>query len=108
MANKIEQIPDNYSEHFKNVCKEVSGFMFYQKEGRVVKVDGNTCYVYGKYDAIRPSEIIKDIKTTKEYKLNKYLKTIQHFLYCYISGIDKFEYIIVEWEKYMDSRKVRL
>jgi len=106
MANNIENIPRDYSKHFVSICKEVSGFMFHQKGGKVLKVGEDICYIYGKYDAIKPNEIIKDIKTTKKYSINKYLNTVQHIFYCFISGIGKFEYIIAEWEEFPKIKNV--
>ena len=105
LANNLSKIPDNYSEHFKTVCKEVHGFEFFKKGGVNLEVNGNNCYLYGKYDAYSPF-MIKDIKTTKEYKENKYLNTAQHLIYCYISKIDDFEYIIAEWEEFPKIRNV--
>lgn len=104
-ANTPEKIPTESSEYFIKVCKEVQGYAFYKKGGKKIEVDGHKCYVYGKYDAIKLPKI-KDIKTTKEYKLNKYLETVQHILYCYISGATSFEYVIAEWDEYPKIKNV--
>lgn len=95
-ANKDAQ---GGSPLFREVCNEVRGFQFFQKGGKYVDVNGHTCYVFAKYDAIS-LPIIKDIKTTQSYKANKYLGTFQHQIYCYVSGADRFEYIVAEWEEY--------
>ena len=50
--------------------------------------------------------MLKDIKTTAEYKKGKYLKSFQHKLYCYVENIKDFEYIIAEWEEYPKIKEV--
>jgi len=104
-ANIPKEIPAFYSDKFRRVCKEVEGFQFYKKGGLVIEIDGEFCYLYGKYDAINLPKI-KDIKTTEEYKLDKYLKGIQHKIYCLISGAEEFEYIIAEWDKYPKIKQI--
>lgn len=37
---------------------------------------------------------IYDIKYTKNYEIGKYFNSSQHILYCYITGIKKFKYLI--------------
>lgn len=91
------------SEQFKRVCQEVRGYQFYQKAGRILKIDDNMCYFYAKFDAIKqegPDVYIKDIKTTQEYKQNKYISGCQHEIYCYVKQAVRFEYIIAEWGVY--------
>jgi hypothetical protein len=104
-ANNINNIPKTYSENFINVCKEVEGFQFFKKGGLKIKVNNDICYLYGKYDAYKLN-CLKDIKTTKEYKQNKYLNTSQHLIYCYITKINYFEYIIVEWKEYPEIKNI--
>ena len=98
-ANEPNKIPDSASNKFRYICKEVEGYLFYQKGNKTIKIDGHECFLYVKYDAVRFPDI-KDIKTTEEYKFNKYLNGFQHKLYCYVAGADKFEYVIAEWDKY--------
>jgi len=93
------------SEFFKEVCQAVDGFEFGKKKGINLEIDGETCYLYGKFDAIKSDKII-DIKTTGNYKKDKYLQSFQHPLYCYITGIKDFEYIIVEWDEYPKIKAV--
>ena len=90
------------TEKFQRVCKEVKGYEFYQKGGIEEIIQGEKCYLYGKYDAIQRSPIIKlkDIKTTGSYTIGKYLNGLQHKIYCLISGAVEFSYVIVEWDKY--------
>lgn len=95
------------SEHFQQMCRSLDGFKFGEKGGKTVELEGNTVYFYGKYDAISPDKVIvKDVKTTASYREGKYLKGIQHKLYCYISGAEFFEYIIAEWAEYPKIKKV--
>lgn len=93
------------SPEFEEVCAAVKGMQFFQKGGKYITVDGHKCYIYAKYDAIK-LPMIRDIKTTKKYTKNKYIKTVQHPIYCFISGADRFEYVIVEWEEYPKIKAV--
>lgn len=86
------------SRNAEIVAGAVEGYAFYQKAGKRVTIGGNECYLYAKYDAIFLPDII-DLKTTGKYTKNKYLKTFQHKLYCYISGAETFRYVIAEWAK---------
>lgn len=107
-----EEIPEKFSDKFKEVCKAVRGFQFFEKQGKEVIIDGRICYVYAKYDAIKfsvPGSYaveIKDIKTTEHYKRDKYLNGNQHKMYCYISGAERFEYIIAEWANYPEINHI--
>ena len=87
------------SELFNQVCDEVKGFDFREKGKKVLTIDGETCLLYCKYDAIK-LPVLKDLKTTGTYKKGKYLNGFQHLQYCTVSGADRFEYIITEWEEY--------
>lgn len=99
----IKSAQPNYSERgsvmFQKMISHVQGFKFYQKKGINETIDGLNCYLYGKFDAVRDNHII-DIKTTESYNKGKYIKGFQHLLYCYITKIHTFEYIIAEWEEY--------
>lgn len=102
-ANKEHPFGPFGSIYFQEVCKKVKGYQFYKKSGINIEIDGHPCYLFAKYDSIddinNPDSII-DIKTTQEYKKGKYLKGFQHLLYCYITGANKFMYLIAEWEEY--------
>jgi hypothetical protein len=87
------------SEKFNQVCDELMGFKFGQKGKGQLTVDGEDCLLYCKYDAIK-LPIVKDLKTTGNYKKGKYLNGFQHLQYCTVSKADRFEYLIVEWEEY--------
>jgi len=104
---KVANLPDLNdlpgSENFKKVCKSIRGYKFYEKKGVTIDVDGKTCYLFGKYDAISYEEKkIKDLKTTEKYSNGKYLKSFQHKMYCLISGegFDDFEYVVAEWDSF--------
>lgn len=103
-ANATE-IPEKFSAEFKEICNAVRGFEFFKKGGKTLEIEGSKCYIYGKYDAIRLPEII-DIKTTASYSNGKYLKGIQHKLYCWITEADLFKYVIAEWAEYPVIKKV--
>ena len=49
----------------------------------------------GVIDVLQPNWIY-DVKTTKNYNTGKYYNTSQHKLYCYITGIKNFSYLINE------------
>jgi len=91
---------DSFSstEIFKDVCREIKGGDFQKKLKKIIVVNDKEYLLYGKTDAWFPN-VIKDIKTTKEYKgKSKYLSGWQHILYSYMSGIKDFKYIVVEWD----------
>lgn len=97
------------SEDFQKICREVEGYEFYQKGGVNVNIEGDKVYFYAKYDAILPDKTsIKDLKTTASYKVGKYLAGIQHKMYCYISGAERFRYVVAEWEKYPKIKRVHV
>jgi len=85
------------SEIFKEVCKECKDGDFQKVLKKIIVIDGKEYLLYGKTDAWF-SNIIKDIKTTKNYKgKSKYLNGWQHIIYCYVSNIPEFSYLVVEW-----------
>ena len=49
----------------------------------------------GIIDVLQPNWIY-DVKTTKTYKVGKYFNTSQHKVYCYITSIKNFSYLINE------------
>lgn len=55
----------------------------------------NDILLYGIIDVLQPNKIY-DIKITKTYKTGKYYNTSQHKVYCYITGIKNFAYLINE------------
>jgi len=93
------------SKEFQKICEEVRGFSFHQKKGFNLEIAHENCYLFGKFDAIK-LPIIKDIKTTANYKKGKYLESFQHKLYCYITGATEFEYLIAEWDTYPKIKNV--
>jgi hypothetical protein len=95
------------SEFFQSICKELAGFEFYKKGGKKVQMDGLEVYFYAKYDAITPDrKRIKDLKTTDHYKAGKYLKGIQHKIYCFVADAPEFEYVIAEWAEHPKIKAV--
>lgn len=95
------------SDHFQSICEKLKGFEFYKKGSKVFNMDGLQCFLYAKYDAITSDQKrIKDLKTTESYKVGKYLKGIQHKIYCHIADADEFTYVIAEWDKYPKIKAV--
>lgn len=108
--NKANEIDPGGSDFFKQVCKEVRGFQYYQKKGINEQIGEYDCYLYGKFDAIKFSDepYIKDLKTTAKYKRGSYLKGFQHKLYCYITKINNFDYVVAEWDKHPKIKSVNI
>lgn len=49
----------------------------------------------GIIDVLQPNWIY-DVKTTSRYEVGKYYNTSQHKIYCYITGINNFSYLVNE------------
>lgn len=87
------------SEHFKWVVEEVRGGEFQRKTSVMLAIDGFDYCLYGKIDAFFP-EIIKDIKSTSNYKgVENYTTSFQHKLYCYNEKVRYFRYLVGEFDK---------
>lgn len=88
------------TELFQQVLKACEGGEFQRKSRGNLKIEGDEAnyFLYGKIDVYFPS-LLLDLKTTGVYKVNKYLKTVQHLIYCLNEQIKEFKYLVVEWEK---------
>lgn len=64
-ALKPEEVAGN--DHFKWIVEETRGGQFQRKTTSMLNIDGYDYCLYGKIDAWFP-DIIKDIKTTSNYK----------------------------------------
>jgi len=85
------------SEHFQWFVSECRGGVFQKKTRRIIELDGEEYCLYGKIDAWFP-EVIKDIKTTRNYKgQSHYTKSFQHVLYMHVEHIKRFEYLVAEF-----------
>lgn len=94
------------SEKFREVVNMVKGYQFRKKGGVTEDIEGyKNCYLYIKTDAVTTGKII-DIKTTSNYSFGKYLKTIQGKLYCHVTKIPDFTYIIAEWAEYPNIKEI--
>ena len=86
------------SPHFQEVANDCLGGTFQGVLQKDLDIDEVPVHFYGKTDVSFP-RIIKDIKTTLNWKgQDKYLKGYQHKVYLGISGVKKFEYVVVVWE----------
>jgi hypothetical protein len=89
--------------------KECEGGQFQRKTKKIVEIEGVEYCLYGKIDVWFPS-VLKDIKTTSNYKGPKhYLDSFQHLMYCYTEKVYSFEYIVAvfnEEEKLITTHKV--
>lgn len=87
------------SDHYKWFISECKGGEFQRKTKCYLTIDGYEYCLYGKIDVWYP-DIIKDIKTTSNYKgPQHYLDSIQHKIYCYSEKIKKFRYIVGEFDE---------
>ena len=97
-ATSLEPADVKGSEHFKWIVKEVRGGEFQRKTSVMLTIDDAEYCLYGKEDAWFP-DIIKDIKTTSNYKGEySYMKSFQHKMYMYNENISKFRYVIAEFD----------
>jgi hypothetical protein len=95
LANNVDGV--KASDYFKQLAGECLGAEFQKKVKRYVKIDDVEYCLYGRIDAWFP-DIIKDIKSTGNYKGESYyLSTFQHRLYCFITRIPKFRYLVAEF-----------
>jgi len=95
------------SPEFISVCRSVQNFSFYEKEGKKLSTKFGDSYIHCKYDAInRERKCVIDIKTTEKYYKGKYMETVQHLLYCYVSGCTQFTYLVAEWDQYPKIKKI--
>jgi hypothetical protein len=91
------------STHFQWFVDECAGGVFQRKTKSIIKIDDIEYCLYGKMDVWFP-DIIKDIKTTSNYKgKSHYLKTFQHKMYCFNEKIDKFRYLVAIFD---DRQKI--
>ena len=72
------------------------GGEFQSKIKKDVVVAGEECFLFGKCDVLFPDKIL-DIKTTAKFSEEKYSGSFQHLLYCYITGIKDFQYVVTQW-----------
>lgn len=93
------------SMYFKQVLYRIKGFEFQKKQGTEFLIYGYSCYLYGKFDCYSDKKII-DIKTTSNYKDDKYKKSFQHKLYITITDVRRFEYLVIEWLDYPKIKDV--
>lgn len=93
------------SDYFKKVVEEIIGGEFQRKGKQERTVDGEQCFLYGKEDCYFPNKII-DIKTTANFKVEKYTDSIQHIMYCIMEDVWKFVYIVAEWGTYPEIKKL--
>jgi hypothetical protein len=73
-------------------------------DGKDIEVEINkTKYLlYGRADIVK-RDTIYDIKTTKEYKLGKYMDSCQHLFYMYCMNINNFAYLVAEGSSKLKS-----
>ena len=97
---------DAGSDHFKWFVEQCRGGQFQRKASKYITLDGVEYCLYGKLDVWFPT-IIKDIKTTSNYKGEAhYLESFQHPLYCYLENINDFAYIVAEFEDSSGKPKI--
>jgi|GEM_PF-3574746 hypothetical protein len=85
------------SDNFRKLINKCKNSVQQKKSKKIIDIEGESFCLYGKIDYLFPKQII-DLKTTKEYKPEKYLNSWQHKIYCYNEGIEDFLYLIAEME----------
>ena len=86
-----------YSNCVKEVSEIVKGGYWQETVSKIVKIpeyDFNI-NLTGRTDVIGV-DVINDIKFVNQYEIGKYQAAIQHLIYMYCTGIEKFRYIICD------------
>jgi hypothetical protein len=90
---------DSGSEHFKWFVEQCKGGIFQKKTSKIIVVDGEQYCLFGYTDVWFP-DVVKDIKTTSNYKgASHYLNSFQHLLYLYSEHISRFQYLVAEFQE---------
>lgn len=96
----------NYLQHKrKTTNKDLEWFIIQCKGGEVqkkikkfIEINDVEYCLFGKVDVYFPDCLI-DIKTTSSYKGKEYYKkSFQHLLYCYITNIHYFKYLVAVFD----------
>jgi len=95
------------SEDFQWFVNESKGGTVQYKTKSFMTVNGVEYCLYGKLDLKFPN-VIKDIKTTSNYKEQKYMESSQHIIYCHNEQIEDFEYLVAVFEKGKPENKKML
>ena len=82
----------------KNVIAMCKGGRWQTKINSIEMINGKECFLFGKTDVQFP-ECIVDIKTTGNFKRDSYLNSMQHLFYTYLTGVERFFYIIAVWKE---------
>ncbi len=86
-----------HTEHFLWFVSQCQGGVVQKKVKRYVTIDDAEYCLYGKIDVWFPDRI-DDIKTTANYRgRDHYLRGFQHKLYCFITRIGHFRYLVAEF-----------
>lgn len=104
-ACAAQELPNGGSESFQWFVQQAKGGVFQKKLKRILMIDGIEYCFYGKTDIWFPT-VIKDIKTTENYKGSQsYLAKFQHRLYCWLGDIDSFMYLVAVFkDKKIDAK----
>lgn len=86
------------SKHFQTIANECLGGAFQKVFKKEIEIFNNTVLLYCKLDVWFP-DIIKDIKTTENFKRYKYAESWQPKLYTYVADVRKFQFLVAEFEK---------
>lgn len=84
-----------YLECVAQVADIVKGGAWQVKLSKEIMLDGVPYLLQGTADVVK-RDWIHDIKYAGNYELGKYLGKIQHLVYMFITGIEKFAYLVVE------------
>jgi len=97
------------SATFKKILRACEGGAFQSKVKFFLTIDGEEYCMYGKLDVdlVKDKDLIIDLKTTAKWNRwseDKYLKSMQHHMYCFGKKCPNFEYHIAVWDG--DSTKI--
>lgn len=100
---------DGHCDDIREFYREGKGALQQKVLKKFVTINGQSFCLYGKADLYFPTKSIKDIKTSHSWKgRNSYLSTTQHLMYCYLSGIELFRYIVAIFAEETEEEKAFL
>lgn len=97
--NLLKGKGEDYIRCADDISLKVNNGHWQEKLTKTIDFQGNQYVLYGKSDVIKENTIY-DIKTTKQYDVNKgyYQNNPQHAFYCYCADIPNFKYLVTDFK----------